>query len=148
PVPRKPSRSPMAVAARDRSTSPAATERRLIGSELSCSLSLWERVEARGYGLSQRTASPHPTSPRWGEVSCAARISIRPKNHPALIEQARHRFFRGGAADGLRDQGCDRQRTDIGRLADRLGRLDRVGNDELLQPRGGDACHRAAGENA
>jgi len=45
-----------------------------------CSLSLWERVGERGYGLSKSNA-PSPdllcksTSPRWGEVSCAANKS-------------------------------------------------------------------------
>src|ERR1700687_4805321 len=47
------------------------------------------------------------------------------------IKQARHRLFRSGAADGLRDQGCDRQRADVGGLADRFGPQDRGGGYKL-----------------
>src|SRR6266851_5614166 len=67
---------------------------------------------------------------------------------PVLIKQARHRFFRSGAADGFRDQGGDRERADVGRVANRLGGQDRVGDDQFLQPGGGDAGRGAAGQHA
>src|ERR1700704_561513 len=74
-------------------------------------------------------------------------LQVQKKSHGAsapspalrsfLVEQARHRLFRRGAADRFRDQGGDRQRADVGRLLHRFRRLDRVGDDELSQLRGG-----------
>ncbi len=51
-----------------------------------CSLSLWERVGVRGYGLSKelrpltRIRYRDPTSPRRGEVNRPLAVVIQPKS--------------------------------------------------------------------
>src|SRR5207253_3467609 len=49
---------------------------------------------------------------------------------------------------GFADQAGDRQRADIAGDLDSLRGLDRVGDDELVEPRGSDAGDRAAGQHA
>src|SRR6266581_9702678 len=59
---------------------------------------------------------------RRGKVGTAqARLCLSTSS----IKQARHRLFRRRAADRFGDQRRDRQRADIGRIAHRLGGLDR-----------------------
>src|SRR5271156_6465379 len=102
-----------------------------------------------GGGLSPRMQTPHPArtasappSPTRGEGKKAAHVGI---TNADSIEQARHRFFRSGAADRFRNQGCDRERADIGGLDDGFGRLDRVGDHQLLQLGRGDARRGTTG---
>src|SRR5262245_42558030 len=64
------------------------------------------------------------------------------------IKQTRDRFLSRGAPGGLADQGRDRQHPDVARHPDRLGRLDRIGDHQLLELRGGDARDRAARQHA
>ena len=54
----------------------------------------------------------------------------------------------GGAGDRLAEQGRDWQHANVVRVLDRVARLDRVGDDELLQPRSHDAGNRAARQHA
>jgi len=52
---------------------------------------------------------------------------------PTSVEQAGNRFFRRRAADRFPDQGRHREDADVVRDPHRLGRLDRIGDDELLE---------------
>src|SRR5215471_14616294 len=51
-----------------------------------------------------------------------------------LVEQARHRLLRGGTADRLADQRSDFENPDVCGGLNFFCRLNRVGDDELLQP--------------
>src|SRR4029077_21296973 len=66
----------------------------------------------------------------------------------SLVEQARHRLFGRGAPDGFADQGGDGEGADIAGDLDRLGGLNGVGDDQLLELRRGDAGPGAAGRPA
>src|SRR5215208_6246035 len=67
---------------------------------------------------------------------------------PESIEQARDRFFSRRAPDRLADQGGNRQHPDVAGDPHRLGRLDRIGDDELVEARGGQTGDGAAGQHA
>ena len=84
--------------------------------------------------------TPSRRRPRKRAIQYSGTSMMESKGHSVLdipharamtafsIKQARHRLFRRGAADRFGDQRRDRQRADIGRVAHRLGGLDRVGD--------------------
>ena len=51
------------------------------------------------------------------------------------------------SSDRLADQRRDRNHPDIVGNPDRFGCLDGVGENQFLEPRGGDLRHRSAGKN-
>src|SRR5665213_3521175 len=80
---------------------------------------------------------------QWG-ISLVTKAMLKKES----VEQARYRLLGGGAADRLADQRRDRKNADIACGEQFLGRLDRVCDDEFLQPRLGDTRDRAAGQHA
>ncbi len=65
-----------------------------------------------------------------------------------LVEQARDRLLACRARDRLADQRRDRRHADVRCGQHRLGRLDRVGDDQFLDARGGDPGDGSAGQHA
>src|SRR5262249_55496715 len=66
----------------------------------------------------------------------------------ALVKQTRNGLFGGGTANCFADKRGDFQNPDITRGKNFLRRLNRVGNDELLQARSRDAFDGAARKHA
>jgi len=91
----------------------------------------WVCSEALELGMRHARCRPREGGMTRGEFASRQ----RPPREKCSVEQAGNRLLGRGASDRLADQRRDRQRPDIGGLAHRLGRLDRVGNHQFLEIR-------------